>query len=450
MKSFDAFISLFTCVTVFASLLSQNFPIENPSLHRPRDPLRPAFLASRSYLWERTCRPLCPSILSLNLESFSAAFQLMTLLEIKIVKRKLFLWFFRSFDYLCGKLPRVGIFRPLRSEFSAFIRLEQQSLSGTVLLHRQSIGPCAPGSMTQRAGMHQNNHQPWPVFWVRSDTARLVGRSFLWRDESDHWCREDAYSSPVRVRPRDDRLFAQTFVRQPLFLEGAWTSIVSKWGLGNNYYHWMMDCLTRLRVREALPEPTRILIPRKSLGFVGETLDMLGLASLAESPVASALQPERYYFCSPTAMTGAWNPYGFNWLREKFAPFCQTAVDGKAVFLTRRNAARIPSCLPEIEDIFTRYGFMVVDCAALSVREQMRIASGAPAIAGLHGAAMTNLLWAQPGTPVIEIFSPHWLNGVYEQIALHFNLNYQSYIMNHVNDMTHLNNWCQSTKLRSF
>jgi len=38
MKSFDAFISLFTCVTVFASLLSQNFPIENPSLHRPRDP----------------------------------------------------------------------------------------------------------------------------------------------------------------------------------------------------------------------------------------------------------------------------------------------------------------------------------------------------------------------------------------------------------------------------
>jgi hypothetical protein len=364
------------------------------------------------------------------------------------MKKKLFLWFFRNFDYLCSKLPRVGMFRPLRSEFSAIARLEKRSLSGAVLLGRQSIGPCTPGSMTQRAGMCQNNLQPWPIFWVRSDTARLVGRFFLWRDESDNWCSEDAYHSPVRLTPRDDRLFAQTFVHQPLFLEGAWTSIVSKWGAGNNYYHWMLDCLTRLRVRESLPEPTRILIPRKGLRFIDETLEMLGLASTAESPFASTLQPERYYFCSPTAMTGAWNPYGFNWLRERFAPFCQTTAAGQAIFLTRRSAARMPSCLPEIEDTFTKNGFMIVDCSTLSVREQMRIASSAPAIAGLHGAAMTNLLWAQVGTPVLEIFSPDWLNGAYEQIALHFNLNYCPHIIDKANIIPYLNNWCKNIKVR--
>jgi hypothetical protein len=364
------------------------------------------------------------------------------------MKKKLFLWFFRNFDYFCSKLPRIGMFQPLRSEFSAIARLEQRRLSGAVLMGRQSIGPCTPGSMTQRAGMHQNNLQPWPIFWVRSDTARLVGRFFLWRDESDNWCSEDAYNSPVRLTPRDDRLFAQTFVRQPLLLEGAWTSIVSKWGAGNNYYHWMLDCLTRLRVREALPEATRILIPRRGSRFIGETLEMLGLASSTESPAASTLQPERYYFCSPTAMTGAWNPYGFNWLREKFMPFCQTAATGRAIFLTRRSAARIPSCLPEIEDIFTKNGFMIVDCATLSVREQMRIASSASAIAGLHGAAMTNLLWAQPGTPVLEIFSPDWLNGAYEQIALHFKLNYQPHIIDKASIISYLNNWCQNIKTR--
>ena len=361
------------------------------------------------------------------------------------MKKKLFLWLFRNFDYLCSKLPSVGIFRPLRSGFSAIVRLEQRSLFGAVLLPRQSIGPCTPGSMTERTRMQQNNHQPWPVFWIRSDNARLVGSLRLWRDKADRWCSEDAYHSSVRLNPRDDRIFAQTFVRQPLLLEGAWTSIVSKWGTGNNYYHWMLDCLTRLRVREALPEPTRILVPKTNSKFVWETLDLLGLTSLADCPSASTLQPERYYFCSPTAMTGAWNPYGFDWLREKFAPFCQTAASGQPVFLTRRSAARMPSCLPEIELTFAKNGFMIVDCGALSVREQMRIASSAPAIAGLHGAAMTNLLWARPNTPVLEIFLPNWLNAVYEQIALHGGLDYSAHIIEQHNCTSFFDRWCHGS-----
>jgi capsular polysaccharide biosynthesis protein len=143
-------------------------------------------------------------------------------------------------------------------------------------------------------------------------------------------------------------------------------------------------------------------------------------------------------------MTGAWNPYGFNWLREKFAPFCRPAATGQAIFLTRRSAARLPSCLPEIEDTFTKNGFMIVDCANLSVREQMRLASSAPAIAGLHGAAMTNLLWAQPGTPVLEIFSPNWLNAVYEQIALHGGLDYSVHIIEQDTCTSFFDRWCHS------
>ena len=359
------------------------------------------------------------------------------------MKRILFLWFFRGFDYLCSKLPSVGMFQPLRSKFLAIVRLEQRSLSGAILLHHQTLGPCTSGSMTERANMQQNNHQPWPVFWVRSDKARLVGSFRLWRDEANHWCSEDAYHS-ARLNTRGDHPFAQTFVCQPLFLEGAWTSIMSKWGMGDNYYHWMTDCLTRLLVREALPEPTRILVPRTNLKFVWETLDILGLASLADCPSASTLQPERYYFCSPTAMTGAWNPCGFTWLRERFAPCLQLGATGKAVFLTRRHATRMPNHLDKIENCFSRNGFIIVDCAALSVREQIRITNSAPAIAGIHGAAMTNLLWARPNTPVLEIFSPNWLNAAYEQIARHGGLYYSTHILDQDKDIPFFDGWCHN------
>jgi capsular polysaccharide biosynthesis protein len=351
-------------------------------------------------------------------------------------------------DRLCAKLPKVGKFRPLRGNFSALERLDQQGLPGEVLLRYQAPGPCPSGSMTERAGMQQNNHQPWPVFWVRSDAARLVGNMHLYRDEHDQWCSEGVFHQhQVRRHLREDRMFAQIIVPRPTILAGAWTSIASNWGTGNNYYHWMLDCLTRLKVRDALPESTRILLPRATRGFIDETLEMLGLTGQAERPSACSVQPERYYFCAPTAMTGVWNPVGYDWLREKFAPFCCPAASGKAIFLTRRGGVtwRLPPNLPEIEEVFARHGFTIVDCGVIPVKEQMRLASMAPAIAGLHGAAMTNLLWAHPGIPVLEIFMPSFLNACYEQIAFQGGLKYSYQIIDtEANSIESLAAWARN------
>lgn len=345
----------------------------------------------------------------------------------------------------CGKLPSVGRFRPLRGSFSALERLDRRSLPGEVLLRAQQPGPCPPGSMTERAGMGQNDCQPWPVFWVRADNARLVGKMLHWRDAADQLCSEGAFHPHECQRFGEDRMFAQIWVPKPKHLPEAWTSIASNWGNGQNYFHWMFDSLTRLAVRESLPEPTRVLLPRATHRFIGETLEMLGLTDQAEIADADCVQPERYYFCSPTAMTGVWNPFGFDWLREKFAPFCHPTASGQAIFLTRRGGVRVPPNLKEIEATFTRHGFTIVDCGAIPVKEQMRLASMAPAIAGLHGAAMTNLLWAHPGTPVLELFEPNYLNACYEQIAFQGKLKYRYEIVNGTDSLTHLVAWIRTT-----
>lgn len=296
--------------------------------------------------------------------------------------------------------------------------------------------------MTERAAFRQHDHQPWPIFWTESTDARLVGRMLHWRDTHDRICSEGIYHLPTRRRLSEDKWNAQMISKDPVGLAGAWTSVLSNWNDGRNYYHWLLDGLTRLAVRDRLPETTKILIPTNPSRFVTETIRLLSLEDQAVPAPAECVQPERFYFCSPTAMTGVWNPYGYQWLRKQFSPHFAEAGSGPPVFLTRRGASRLPDNLADIEGHFSSQGFRIIDCGSLSVLDQIRALSSAPAVAGLHGAAMTNLLWARSGTPVLEIFQPGYLNACYEQIAYQGGLSYQYEILHTTSSLQDLKRWC--------
>lgn len=355
--------------------------------------------------------------------------------------RSVLLQALKAMDAAACHMPRIGIFQPLRGSFSAYDRLKAGHIEGEILMEKQSVGPCPPGSITERCGMNQHDHQPWHVFWARADDARLCGKLLHWRDPQNHICAEGCYHYPHRRRLGEDRLLAQLLVPGGHILKGAWTSIASNWGDGRNYFHWITDCLTRLRVREHLPEATRILIPMSPAPYVRESLEMLGISDICEMREEPCLQPERYYFCSPLAMSGVLNPLGFDWLRERFGPYFRPAASGKPIFLTRRASSRIPEQLAEIEAMFTAAGYEVLDCGKLGFREQIEAASAAPAIAGIHGAAMTNILWAHPGTPALELFQPQYLNACYEQIAFQGQLDYSANVLEGDSPLRTIEEW---------
>ena len=332
-------------------------------------------------------------------------------------------------DRVVAHFPKIGCFRPLKGSFSAWEKLNNGLFTGGVIAEFQSMGSCPTGSITDLAGMNQHSHQPWPVFWVRADDARLVGSMLHWRDTNDRLCNEGVFHSNQRMRLSEDRILAQIIVPNATRLPGAWISIASNWANGRNYFHWITDGLTRLLVREHLPEETRILLPANCPAYITETIKMLGLSHLAQTAPSVCIAPERFYFCSPTSMTGVWNPLGYNWLRAKFTMFRADKSNGPPIFLTRRNCTRVPDNLAEIEALFSQHGFDIVDCGKLSVTEQIWIASSASAIAGIHGASMSNLLWAQASIPVLEIFDSSYLNACYEQIAFQGNLKYTAYIL---------------------
>lgn len=51
------------------------------------------------------------------------------------------------------------------------------------------------------------------------------------------------------------------------------------------------------------------------------------------------------------------------------------------------------------------------------MKEQIRIFSRAETICGLHGSALTNILWAPPGCRVLELCADNFILGSFEWLA---------------------------------
>ena len=77
---------------------------------------------------------------------------------------------------------------------------------------------------------------------------------------------------------------------------------------------------------------------------------------------------------------------------------------------------------------FTTLGFIMVELETLSVNAQARLFSSAEIIVGAHGAGFANLTFCQPGTIVIEIFSPTYITPLYWAISSFGNLKHHYFI----------------------
>lgn len=71
----------------------------------------------------------------------------------------------------------------------------------------------------------------------------------------------------------------------------------------------------------------------------------------------------------------------------------------------------------EVVNLLAKLGFITVTLESISVAEQASLMAGAKVIISPHGAGLTNLVFCNPGTKIIEIFSPKFINSIFWQIS---------------------------------
>jgi len=163
--------------------------------------------------------------------------------------------------------------------------------------------------------------------------------------------------------------------------------------------------------------------------FQGETLNTL---KVPREQVVTCnhrfhLKASRLVIPSLAGYTGRMPRWACNFLREAFLPEANyPKVKGhERIYISRKNA-RSRKVLNEdkVIELLTRHGFKTVELELFPVSEQVRLFSNAEAIVSAHGGGLTNLVFCQPGTKVLECFSPNYVNVLYWILSSHINLNY--------------------------
>lgn len=212
---------------------------------------------------------------------------------------------------------------------------------------------------------------------------------------------------------REHPVFLRPALPRVDHVDGTVVSLASPGG-ANNYYHFLFDVLPRWGIlRESLPErvPNRIYVPggtayqRELLALTGlDRHDLIGTGKHRAVSADHLLVPS---MPNPHEMAPTWM---VEWIRGVLPPV-RTDDKPRLLYVTRgskRNTRRLVD-EASIWPVLERRGFVRIDPGSMSVRDQIDHFAAADVVVGLHGAALTNVVFLKPGARMLHLFAPGYV-----------------------------------------
>jgi len=220
---------------------------------------------------------------------------------------------------------------------------------------------------------------------------------------------------------REHPLFLRPVLPRVEHVDGTLVSMAAPAG-SRNYYHFLFDVLPRWGVlAEAMPGlvhdhlyvPCSTSYQKELLALTG--LDVHDLVATEKHRAVSADHLLAPSMPNPEEIAPSWT---VEWVREHL-PAVATDDKPRLLYVTRGSGPNTRRLVDE-ETLWPRLeqrGFVRIDPGTMSVRDQIDHFAAADAIVGLHGAALTNLVFAKPGARVLEIFAPSYVKHCFWAIC---------------------------------
>ncbi len=224
-------------------------------------------------------------------------------------------------------------------------------------------------------------------------------------------CHAQAQMLRYRWKRRKDGINASYMqaLSQPRKFDGRIIAVTAS--TQHCYYHWMMDVLPRLMRALAILRPDDVIymqtnkfrFQRDTLKYFGDFSDQFVDAD--ENPWVQGR--EIVVPCHQVLNGYRYNSWVLDCLRDRFiSPSDQSRDDEKLRIYVSRARAGTRRVVNE-DDVFGRLeplGFQKVISEELSFAQQVELFRRSEAIVAPHGAGLTNIVFSDPGSKVLELF----------------------------------------------
>ena len=182
-----------------------------------------------------------------------------------------------------------------------------------------------------------------------------------------------------------------------------------------NYFHWMFECLPRLKLfGNVIDEIDYLVVPYNLKRFHLETLNLLGFPENKLLRIKNGdhlLCKNLYVPFLPSV-----SKWGCDFLRENFLPK-DVAKPYRLIYISRSDALyRKIVNEKEVKNYLQDFGFEIIKMSELTFIEQVKICAEAKIVVGPHGAGLSNTVFCL-NAKILEIFSPYYVNGLYWLIS---------------------------------
>lgn len=201
----------------------------------------------------------------------------------------------------------------------------------------------------------------------------------------------------------------------------------------SGYYDYVIFVVAKLcRIEVALGKDVwknaKICYPLLNTGFEKQFLEKFGIDPSAVIDTSKNWTTEVRTEClilGNNQRSFCPSPEDLFLLRNKFgsSQASSNGKQGRKLYLPRRGKRKVANNT-EVQEIMKSYGFEIIEDIARTVDEQIELFKSAAIIVSPHGAALTNLIWCDPGTKVLEFFHEGYTPDYYYYFSKVLNLEY--------------------------
>jgi len=198
----------------------------------------------------------------------------------------------------------------------------------------------------------------------------------------------------------------------------------------NNYYHWFFDCLPKLLIFKRFYKFEKndfFLAPNLKHDFQIKSLRMLNIKNILNAASLKHVYAKKIITTSFTNFTIDHKDWLIKELRDKFTlTKRKISKQNLKIFLDRKGVSSLIRDISNKEELikFLRNeNFLIIDPSKLSFVDEIKLFNAAKIVVGIYGAGLTNAIFCQKKTHIIELKN-NQTDSLFKNIIKKSKLNY--------------------------